>query len=86
MSESIDPAQLKYELAIRGMNLLDLAKRAGLSPATTSAAGAGRRISAYSIGRIADVFVNTPVNEVIKRLLGKNVPASRNPPPVEADD
>lgn len=69
MSVRLDPEQLAYELGIRGMSALDLARKAGLSPATVSAALAGRRISSTSHRLIAAALAATPVDEVAKRLL-----------------
>jgi transcriptional regulator with XRE-family HTH domain len=69
VSATLDPEVLRYELAVRGLSQRDLAKLAGFCPATASAAKAGRPISVFTIERIAEVLVKTPVNEVIARLL-----------------
>lgn len=70
MSILLNALRLRYELAIRGMSALDLAKRAHLSPATVSAVLRGRYISEASAGLMADVLNATPVNEPLQRLLG----------------
>jgi transcriptional regulator with XRE-family HTH domain len=70
VSAPLIPEVLRYELAIRAMSALDLARKAGLSPATVSSALAGKPISEDSLGRIAAALKATPVDEVIKRLLG----------------
>jgi lambda repressor-like predicted transcriptional regulator len=70
MSVVVSTPRLKYELAIRGMTAVRLAKTAGLSAATMSAALAGKPISETSLGLIADALHATPVSEFIQRLLG----------------
>ena len=69
MNAPINAVQLRYELDIRGMSPLDLARTTGLSPATVSNALAGRPISADSKRRIAEALAATPENEILKRLV-----------------
>jgi transcriptional regulator with XRE-family HTH domain len=66
----VDPERLRHELAIRGLDAIDLARTAHLSPATVSAALAGRPISASSLRLMAAALQATPVDEFIDRLLG----------------
>jgi lambda repressor-like predicted transcriptional regulator len=58
------------------MKAVDLAKKAGLSPATISAALGGRPISKTSVMLIARALEATPVDETIKRLLAPIVSSS----------
>jgi len=69
MSVLINPVLLRYELAIRGLSAFDLAKLAHLSPATVSAALAGRRIAEASAREIEKVLQAIPPLEVLKRLI-----------------
>ena len=69
MSTPIDSVRLRYELAIRGMSAFNLAKKARLSPATVSAALAGKPIAEATLGLIAQVLEATPESEFLKRLV-----------------
>ena len=69
MSVPVDPERLRYELAIRGMAAIDLARQARLSPATVSAALAGKPIAEASLALIAQVLEVTPASEFLKRLV-----------------
>jgi plasmid maintenance system antidote protein VapI len=69
MSVRLDPDLLRYELAIRGISAFDLAKLAHLSPATVSAALAGRPIAEASARQIDKVLKATPPSEFLKRLI-----------------
>jgi lambda repressor-like predicted transcriptional regulator len=69
MNAPINAAQLRYELDVRGVSPLDLARKAGLSPATLSNALADRPISADSKSRIAKALLAIPENEILKRLV-----------------
>jgi DNA-binding Xre family transcriptional regulator len=51
---------LAREVARRGWNHADLARAAGISNATVTAAHAGRPVSATSISRIAAALNSTP--------------------------
>lgn len=73
MSVPVDPARLRYELAVRGMEAIELAKMARLSPATVSAALGGKPISEASLRLIATALQSTPVVAVIERLLAPAV-------------
>jgi transcriptional regulator with XRE-family HTH domain len=65
----VDPERLRHELAIRGLDAIDLARKAHLSPATVSAALAGKPIAASSLRLMAGALQATPVDEFIDRLL-----------------
>jgi transcriptional regulator with XRE-family HTH domain len=69
MNAPINAAQLQYELDIRGMSRLDLARKAGQSAATVTNALAERPISADSKSRIAEALAAIPENEILKRLV-----------------
>jgi transcriptional regulator with XRE-family HTH domain len=69
MSVIVAPERLRYELAIRGMSALNLAKKARLSPATVSAALAGKPIAEASLGLIAHVLEVTTASEFLIRLV-----------------
>lgn len=69
MSIPIDPDRLRYELAIRGLSAINLAKRARLSPATVSAALAGKPIAESSVVLIAEVLEATPASDFLRRLV-----------------
>jgi hypothetical protein len=62
--------RLRFEIACRGWSGSDLARESRLSPATISAALAGRPIAASSMGLIAKALAKSPPNEIIDRLLG----------------
>ena len=86
MSAPIDPAQLRYMLAVRGLSFSDLARRAKVSNATVTAANKGRSISPDSTSRIAAAIGEVPEDEVIKRLLPKVIPPQEgDQPPPEGD-
>jgi hypothetical protein len=72
VSVVVEPEALKYELAIRGKSAIDLARTARLSPATVSAALAGRPIAEASLRLIVDALAAAPVDEVIVRLVGRS--------------
>lgn len=79
MSAPVDAERLRYELARRGLEAIDLARKARISPATVSAALAGRPVSMTSLTLIARVLESTPVNEVIDRLLVPVVTSAAQP-------
>jgi transcriptional regulator with XRE-family HTH domain len=70
MSVVVEAELLRYELAIRGMSAIDLARKTRLSPATVSAALTGKPIAEVSLRLIVDALASVPVDEVIVRLLG----------------
>ena len=76
MSVKVDPAHLRYELAIRGLSANALAKRARLSPATVSAALASRPIAEASVMLIVEVLEATPVVDFLRRLVAPIVTES----------
>jgi transcriptional regulator with XRE-family HTH domain len=49
----LDAARLEYELVRRGWDAIDLARAAGVSPGTLSAAMRGRRINQRTVIRLA---------------------------------
>ena len=69
MSVVIRPARLRQEMTRRGWDPIQLAREARLSPATVSAALAGRPIAARSLSLIADALLRTPVIDVIDSLI-----------------
>lgn len=74
MSVVVRTSQLRREMARRGWDAVDLARTARVSPATVSAALAGRAIAARSLTLIADALSNAPVLEVIDALLDDDPP------------
>jgi transcriptional regulator with XRE-family HTH domain len=60
---------LLHEVARRGWNLSDLAREAGISAATVTAARSGRPVSPESVRRIADALNATPPVAGVDRLL-----------------
>ncbi len=70
MSVKLDPARLDRELARRGWNAADLAKAAGCSPATISAARRGRPVTSATLSKIADALRQAPVLPGIDAILG----------------
>jgi transcriptional regulator with XRE-family HTH domain len=69
MNAPINAAQLQYELDIRGMSRLDLARKTRQSPATVTNALADKPISADTKRRFAEALAATPENEILKRLV-----------------
>jgi lambda repressor-like predicted transcriptional regulator len=69
MSVTVHPGRLRYEIARRGWDPVDLAREARLSPATVSAALAGRSIAARSLALIAAALLRTPPNPEIDQLI-----------------
>jgi lambda repressor-like predicted transcriptional regulator len=70
VSVTLDPDLLAHQLAIRGLSASELADKAHLSPATLTAALAGKPIAESSLRLIARALEATPVDEVILLLLG----------------
>ena len=69
VSVTVHPGRLRQEIARRGWSPLDLARAARLSPATVSAALAGKPIAASSLNLIAKALAGAPTVDVIDRLL-----------------
>jgi transcriptional regulator with XRE-family HTH domain len=69
MSVRVDGRQLRREMVRRGWDAVDLAREARLSPATLSAALAGRPIAASSLSLIAAALVRTPAVEMLDKLM-----------------
>ena len=78
MGVVVHPGRLRQELARRGWSATDLAREAGVSRPTVSAALAGRPIAARSLGLVAQALVRVPAIDVIDGLL-------LNPPPASED-
>jgi transcriptional regulator with XRE-family HTH domain len=72
MSVVLDVNALGRELARRGWNLRDLARAAGISAPTASAARAGRPISPASLRLIVRALLATPPLEGVDSLLAGN--------------
>jgi transcriptional regulator with XRE-family HTH domain len=65
----VDPTRLDRELARRGWNATDLAKAAGISVGTISAARQGRPVSNATLSKIADALRSAPIVEGVDLLL-----------------
>jgi lambda repressor-like predicted transcriptional regulator len=82
----IRPEILIRELARRGWNFADLAKSAGLSGATVTAAKAGRPVSPRTVRLIAQALAAAPPLDGVDELLpAHSAPRKRQsaPPPSE---
>ena len=77
MSFAVDPERLAFQMAIRGLSASDLARKARLSPATMSAACAGKRLRVDSWREVSRALKATPVDPEIEKLL---------PPPTNDPD
>lgn len=60
MGITVDGARLRRELIRRGWHSSDLAREAGLSEPTISAALMGHQISVHSLRSIAEAIARTP--------------------------
>jgi transcriptional regulator with XRE-family HTH domain len=69
VSVFVQPFRLREEMTRRGWDAMHLAREARLSPATISAALAGRPIAARSLTMIADALLHAPVIDVIDLLI-----------------
>jgi hypothetical protein len=69
MSVMLQPGRLRHEMARRGWDAIDFAREARLSPATISAALAGRPISARSLGLMAQALIRVPGVDIIDSLI-----------------
>jgi transcriptional regulator with XRE-family HTH domain len=69
MGVMVHPGRLRMELARRGWAAADLAREAGLSAPTVSAALAGRPISARSLGLVAEAMLRVRPLDVIESLI-----------------
>jgi hypothetical protein len=71
MGVVISAARLRYELARRGWCGCDLARAAGISAPTVSAAIAGRPVAPRTVRRIAQALADaSPVDGVDELLVG----------------
>ena len=69
MGVVIHPGRLRLEMARRGWSATDLAREAGLSRPTVSAATSGRAVAARSVGLMAAALARTPVLPAIDSLV-----------------
>jgi transcriptional regulator with XRE-family HTH domain len=69
VSIAVHPGRLRNELARRGWSAADLARNAGVSAPTVSAALAGRAISAQSLQKLAVALMRAPTLDVIDKLI-----------------
>ena len=69
MGVVIHPGRLRLELARRGWSASDLAREAGISPPTISAALAGRPIAARSLGLIAECLQRVAPSPAVDGLI-----------------
>jgi transcriptional regulator with XRE-family HTH domain len=77
MSVVIKPDRLRYELTVRGLTGMDLARASGLSAATISAALAGRGVSMQTLRLIARTLTTLPKVAILDSLVfGFNVASS----------
>ena len=65
----MDPARLDRELARRGWDGTDLARAAGISAATISAARSGRPVANATVCKIAEALLKAPVVPGVDNLL-----------------
>lgn len=61
MSVRIRGDALRIQLAVRGMSQADLARSAGLSEATVSAAARGLPVASHTLRRIGEALAAQPV-------------------------
>ena len=69
MSVIVHAGRLRFEMVRRGWSGSDLARESRLSPATISAALAGRPIAAKSLDLIGDAFTRVPARKAIDGLI-----------------
>lgn len=69
MSVIVNARRLRFEMVRRGWSASDLARESRLSPATISAALAGRPIAAKSLDLIGDAFTRVSARRAIDELL-----------------
>lgn len=68
MSVTPDAERMRFEMTRRGWSASDLARAARISPATVSAALAGRRVASRSLACIAHALAKAPVIEWRRQL------------------
>ncbi len=61
MGVRLNPVRLRHELAVRGLQSVDIARLTGLSAATVSAAMQGRSISPRTLRKIAFTLAREPI-------------------------
>lgn len=69
MSIIVHAGRLRFEMVRRGWSASDLARESRLSPATISAALAGRPIAAKSLDLIGDAFTRVSARKAIDDLI-----------------
>jgi transcriptional regulator with XRE-family HTH domain len=69
MSVIVHAGRLRFELVRRGWSASDLARESRLSPATISAALAGRPIAAKSLDLIGEALTRVPARKAIDALI-----------------
>lgn len=69
VSVIVHPGRLRFEMVRRGWSASDLAREARLSPATISAALAGRPIAAKSLDLIGEAFTRVSARKAIDELI-----------------
>jgi len=74
MSVVVHAGRLRLEIVRRGWSATDLARESRLSPATISAALAGRPIAAKSLDLIAGAFTRVPARKAIDGLIMGDFP------------
>ena len=80
MSVAPDAERLRYEMTRRGWSASDLAHAARVSPATVSAALAGRRLASRSLACIAHALGNAPVIDLVEALVKADGKSMRDIP------
>lgn len=63
------PGRLRLEMARRGWSATDLAREAGVSRPTVSAAMSGKAVAARTLGLVAAALARAPVLPVIDSLV-----------------
>ena len=74
VSVIVHAGRLRFEMVRRGWSASDLARESRLSPATISAALAGRPIAAKSLDLIAETFTRVPARQAIDGLIMGDFP------------
>jgi transcriptional regulator with XRE-family HTH domain len=69
VSVIVHAGRLRFEMIRRGWSASDLARESRLSPATISAALAGRPIAAKSLDLIGDAFTRVSARKAIDELI-----------------